>query len=65
MDAIALAGDAITVGRTRDGGAFSITLLRGDGPEKTWAHSQPELDAVFEEIAAYYMPVRPLTSSES
>lgn len=58
VDAIAFAGDAITLGRTSDGGANSITILTSGGTEKAWPHSQEELDEKFRILENAYLPVR-------
>lgn len=64
LDAIALAGDALTCGRTSDGGACSITLLHNREQTRDWAHSQEELDEKFAQLAAAYLPVRRADGSE-
>ena len=40
--AITDAGDAVTLGRTRDGGALSLTILSGDDRVRLYAHGADE-----------------------
>lgn len=67
LDAIAFAGDALTCGRTSDGGTCSLTLLyedaRGKHQDKAYAHSQEELDEYFAGLAAFYIPSRPIPAA--
>lgn len=58
LDAVAFAGDALTCGRTSDGGACSITLLHNREQTRDWAHTQAELDDKFAELERAYLPVR-------
>lgn len=58
LDAVAFAGDALTCGRTSDGGACSITLLHDREQTRDWAHSQEELNDKFAELERAYLPVR-------
>jgi hypothetical protein len=43
LDVVVAAGDAVIVGTTRDGGALSFTILRGEDREKIYIKSSAEL----------------------
>jgi len=58
VQAVAFAGDALTIGLTSDGGTWSITVLHDRQQEKAWPHTQEELNEVFCELAEHYLPVR-------
>lgn len=59
LDAVASAGDAITCGRTSDGGACCVSLLHQREIEKEYARTQEELNALFADVARYYLPAAP------
>jgi len=44
------AGDAVTLGRTRDGGALSLVILSGDERIRRYARGADELAALLKEI---------------
>lgn len=48
--AVTNAGDAITFGRTRDGGAVSVVILSGDERIRKYARGEEEIDALLTEI---------------
>ena len=41
-------GHAISIGRTKDGGAISVTLYLGEERFRSYAHSADELEELFE-----------------
>jgi len=47
-------GDALTFGRTSDGGAVAITVLSDGGREKAYAATQEELNALIVALATAY-----------
>lgn len=49
-------GNAITFGRTSDGGALSISLLTGGKPFKLYAADADELEALLTRIAGIEAP---------
>jgi hypothetical protein len=55
VDAVIGRGDGITIARTRDGGAISITILSGDARPRGYASSQVELDELFAGLAETYI----------
>lgn len=57
LQAVALAGDAVTLSTTSDGGAWALTLIHDGQFDKAYPHSQDELNACFEAIATTYGPV--------
>lgn len=54
IDAAAAEGDALTFGRTSDGGAVAITVLSDGGREKAYAATQEELNALIVALATAY-----------
>jgi hypothetical protein len=50
IDAALDSGLAIIVGRTKDGGAVSLTLLAGEERHRTYCATQEELDEAFAAI---------------
>ena len=42
------AGHAIAIARTRDGGAISVTVYVGEERLRSYAHSESELEELFE-----------------
>lgn len=54
LDALVRDGDAIILGRTSDGGAYSITILCDGAKERAYPHTQDELDEAFRRIAEVY-----------
>lgn len=50
VTAIVNAGDAVTLGRTRDGGALSLVILSGDERIRRYARGAEELSALLREI---------------
>lgn len=61
LDAITVAGDAIILGRTSDGGAISMTLLHDDGSRtKEYAVDQDQLNDKFAWFGeTYFAPEAP------
>jgi hypothetical protein len=47
---IVAAGDAVTLGRTRDGGALSLVILSGDERIRRYARGADELHELLAEI---------------
>lgn len=43
VTAVTEAGDAITLGKTRDGGAVSLTVLSGEERIRLYAHGEDEV----------------------
>ncbi len=52
VTAIVNAGDAVTLGRTRDGGALSLTILSGDERIRRYARGDVEVKELLAEIRA-------------
>lgn len=50
ITAIVNAGDAVTLGRTRDGGALSLVILSGDDRVRRYAHGADEVEQLLREI---------------
>ena len=50
ITAIVGAGDAVTLGRTRDGGALSLVILSGDERIRRYARGTEELSQLLGEI---------------
>jgi len=50
LDSVLSHGFAVIFGRTRDGGALSITLLDGDERHRTYCANQDELDEAFDSL---------------
>jgi len=50
--AVTDAGDALTLGRTRDGGAVSLVILSGDERIRKYARGADELHELLAEIRA-------------
>lgn len=50
ITAIVNAGDAVTLGRTRDGGALSLVILSGDDRIRRYAHGAEEVEQLLREI---------------
>lgn len=48
--AVTEAGDALTLGKTSDGGAVSITILSGRERLKHYAHSAEEIESILHRI---------------
>lgn len=44
------AGDAVTLGRTRDGGALSLVILSGDDRVRRYARGAEEIEHLLREI---------------
>jgi hypothetical protein len=57
LDRVTRSGDALVIGRTRDGGAISITVISGDDREKLYASTDDELAAVITELCEAYLDV--------
>lgn len=54
IDSIIRTGDAVILGRTRDGGAVCLTILSGEEREKLYASDEAELVALVDAIAGAY-----------
>lgn len=50
VTAIVRAGDAVTLGRTRDGGALSLVILSGDERIRRYARGADEVRALLADI---------------
>ena len=50
VTAIVNAGDAVTLGRTRDGGALSLVILSGDDRIRRYARGEDETRELLQEI---------------
>ena len=50
ITAIVNAGDAVTLGRTRDGGALSLVILSGDDRVRRYARGTKEVEQLLREI---------------
>lgn len=50
ITAIVNAGDAVTLGRTRDGGALSLVILSGDDRVRRYARGAEEVEQLLREI---------------
>jgi len=50
VTAIVAAGDAVTLGRTRDGGALSLVILSGDDRIRRYARGEDEVRELLREI---------------
>ena len=50
VDRLHAHGYALVIGRTRDGGAVSITLLDGDERHRTYCATQEELNEAFDTL---------------
>lgn len=50
ITAIVNAGDAVTLGRTRDGGALSLVILSGDERVRRYARGAEEVEQLLREI---------------
>src|SRR5690348_252043 len=50
ITAIVNAGDAVTLGRTRDGGALSLVILSGDDRVRRYARGTEEVEQLLREI---------------
>lgn len=50
ITAIVNAGDAVTLGRTRDGGALSLVILSGDDRIRRYARGAAEVEQLLREI---------------
>lgn len=48
--AVTDAGDAVTLGRTRDGGAVSLVILSGDDRIREYAHGAEEIEALLARV---------------
>jgi hypothetical protein len=48
-------GDAIILGSTSDGGAYSITILQGDQRHRTYVHDAAELHDAMQAILQMYV----------
>jgi len=54
VQAVAMAGAALMVSTTRDGGAVSITVFDNDEKERVYAHSSEEIEYVFRGLVEQY-----------
>ena len=50
ITAIVNAGDAVTLGRTRDGDTLSLVILSGDDPVRRYARGTKEVEQLLREI---------------
>lgn len=50
--AVTNAGDALTLAKTRDGGAVALTVMDGDSREKFYATGEAEITALLADIRA-------------
>jgi hypothetical protein len=50
ITAIVNAGDAVTLGRTRDGGALSLVILSGDDRIRRYARGADEIHSLLVDI---------------
>lgn len=55
LDGLLETGDAVIIGRTRDGGALCFTILSGSEREKLYAGTTVELEALLDAIRAAYL----------
>lgn len=58
IDAIVGAGCAVTFGRTRDGGAVSVTVLDDDDRWRQYCASAEDLSDALTALEIYYLPVQ-------
>jgi len=54
VDSVTCAGSAVILGRTRDGGAFSVVVLTDTDKIKEYPHGVEETNALLREIANYF-----------
>lgn len=54
LDRLCVTARAVMLAMTRDGGAWSITVMDGDARFRQYAHSQDELDLIFEDMFRAY-----------
>lgn len=57
MDAALNQGCAVMVARTRDGGAYSVTVLDGDDRYRAYAATQDELNSILDKILETYLRI--------
>lgn len=50
------AGAAIMLGKTQDGGAFSVIVLDGDSRMKDYSHNIQDLHDVLDQVYDHYTP---------
>lgn len=59
IDSVIETGDAIIIGRTRDGGAIAVTLISGDEREKLYASDDEELSDLIQTVLRAYREAEP------
>ena len=54
IDSVLLAGAAVMLGATRDGGAVIITIFDGENRHRTYCSNERELESAWASINAAY-----------